>query len=560
MSRAVAAQPAGAYDPCVARGGDRARRQPGPSRREVLLSGAATVLGASVGLGGCRGGGAATMSIEEHAEAAREAFERARRFVLGWEAYRDPGTGLYATNSREAIWRPRDAAADLWPFMVLSTYFTDRARFETEMAETLAAEIALTSRLGRLPDDFVLETRDFESPTVDVDRIIFGAAEHAKDGLLPIAEVIGRGAYFDRLISIADGLCANANHATDRGPVPGRVAEVHGDLLQLFARLFFATGKEDYLEMGERIYWYRLRENPLAHADTIRLRDHGGELLPGLVEVHLALEQAGRPGDLDALLELLDVILRVGTNEDGLFYNEVDPETGEVTSDAIADTWGYIYDAYYTLGVIEGVERYVAAVREAMENVAAYRGFPWAGEGADGYADSIEGALVLLGQEPCAALSDWVETETAILFSKQHESGVIYGTHPDGNFARTALMYALSHSLGVHTDSWRDDLRIGATSKGGSLVALLAADAPWVGRLCFDGPRHHTNLGLPLNYPRVNSFPEWLPVEPGRTYSVHAADFTGTFDGADLIAGLRLRLEGEAPELRLRVTPLFSRP
>ena len=48
----------------------------------------------------------------------------------------------------------------------------------------------------------------------------------------------------------------------------------------------------------------------------------------------------------------------------------------------------------------------------------------------------------------------------------------------------------------------------------------VAADKPWVGRLLFDVPRHQRYLNLPLNYPRLNEFPEWFTLQPGARYAV----------------------------------------
>ena len=99
--------------------------------------------------------GAATMdtaragAVEEalaNGEAAGEAFERCDRFVRGWLAHADPETGLIPRNLRDSpYWNGRDSAADNWPFMVLTTYFTDEALFNGRMKEMLATEQRLTS-------------------------------------------------------------------------------------------------------------------------------------------------------------------------------------------------------------------------------------------------------------------------------------------------------------------------------------------------------------------------------------------------------------------------------
>ena len=65
---------------------------------------------------------------------------------------------------------------------------------------------------------------------------------------------------------------------------------------------------------------------------------------------------------------------------------------------------------------------------------------------------------------------------------------------------------------------------------------------------------HMVEIALPLNYPRLNEWPEWFVVEPGRQYRVDdsGGDASGAYDGARLGNGLDLRLQGGA-ERRLRV-------
>ena len=53
-----------------------------------------------------------------------------------------------------------------------------------------------------------------------------------------------------------------------------------------------------------------------------------------------------------------DRILEIGRNQDGLFYNQVNPITGEILNDGIADTWGYTFNAYLTVYQIDKREIY----------------------------------------------------------------------------------------------------------------------------------------------------------------------------------------------------------
>jgi hypothetical protein len=79
--------------------------------------------------------------------------------------------------------------------------------------------------------------------------------------------------------------------------------------------------------------------------------------------------------------------------------------------------------------------------------------------------------------------------------------------------------------------------------EGGRAVLSVAAEADWTGSVRFDHPRHRDHLHLPINYPRLNEWPEWFVVEHDRRYEVSvggAASFVRL--GAELVQGLPLSL------------------
>ena len=81
----------------------------------------------------------------------------------------------------------------------------------------------------------------------------------------------------------------------------------------------------------------------------------------------------------------------------------------------------------------------------------------------------------------------------------------------------------------------------------------LLADEPWSGRLRFDLPRHRVHLRLPIDYPRLNQFPEWFAVEPAGQYAIDGLPGGAKqASGAQPHDGLAVTLDAEA-ELRLRV-------
>jgi hypothetical protein len=239
-----------------------------------------------------------------------------------------------------------------------------------------------------------------------------------------------------------------------------------------------------------------------------------------------------------------------------MLYVQIDPKTGEHARE-LCDTWGYDYDAFYAVYLIDKTEAYRQAVRKALGNLKGkYVGAPWADRSADGYADSIEGAINLMNREPVPSAAEWIESQTRMMWAFQKSDGVIEGWHGDGNVARTTIMYALWRSQGVTVRPWRADVRAGAAGAGGAVRLSVAADEPWKGQLVFDRPRHRLNMHMPLDYPRINQFPEWFTVEAAARYTVR--DMSGgsvkTVTGAELEAGLPVELKAGV-ELRLRVEP-----
>jgi len=506
---------------------------------------------------------AAFRRAEANARRWAEALYRCRRFVDGWLGHADPGTGLIPRNlSRDtAIWNAKDAAADNYPFMVLTCALTDRAMFDGRMREMLATERRVTSRLGPLPDTYAFSKQGFATEKIDLADILFGSSEYVKDGLLPLTEWLGPSPWCDRMLEILDAMGERAPVESPHGNIVSTSVEVNGEMLQTLSRIHFMTGDAKYLDWAVRLGDYYLLgdHHPTRDMTSLRLDDHGCELVSGLTELYAACHFV-RPEKARAYRQgvhaMLDRVLAIGTNADGFMYTTIDPKGGKVVQQALSDNWGYNYNGFYTVYLVDGVERYRQAVVKALGSLAKpeYLRYPWEGWGSDGIADCVEGALNLTNREPVEGVDAWIDANIARMFGIQKADGVVEGWHGDGNFARTAILFALWKSEGCAVRPWRKDLRVGAVRQGEALLVSLTAEEAWEGRLLFDVPRHRVHMKLPMDWPRINQFPEWFTVEAEASYTVRdlAAGAAATHTGRAMAEGVPIRLE-PGREVRLEV-------
>ncbi|HDS06075.1 MAG TPA: hypothetical protein ENO05_00480 [Bacteroides sp.] len=497
---------------------------------------------------------------------ANEGFRRCMAFTMDWLEQRDPVTGLIPQNlyDPEPVWNPHNAAADNFPFMVMTTCILDRPAYDTLMIPVLQREMHFTSRIHTLPDEYSLARHDFLRKEMDLNYILYGTSEYIKDGLLPLMEYCGKTPWFDRIMEMLKDLAVFRDSIGQiRGEFFGNSVrtEVHGELLQTLARVYWITGDESYLDWAISIGDHYLGgRNILLNAERLRLRDHGCEIIGGLSELYVVLHFIA-PGKKEFyrsdLYELLDRILAIGRNEDGMFYNEVNMKTGEILDSSIVDNWGYIYNAYYTIYLLDQKESYRREVLNALGSLYGhYRMFNWENHGADGFADAIESGINLYNRERVRSLEDWIDSEIRVMWSLQDSAfqergipyrnrGIIEGWHGDGNFARTSLMYCLMKTQALTITPWREDVVFGAHYENGNLYIALRSGEDWEGTLHFGQQRHKTLLNLPLDYPRINQFPEWYYLEADKEYRVsglHAR--SSTIDsGQELSEGLNIRLK-----------------
>jgi tagatose 1,6-diphosphate aldolase len=502
----------------------------------------------------------------ENGVRAEEAFRRARRNLNAWLTHADPRTLLLPdylpSFKRENVYydkyTPHNSGADNYPYLVATAFFTDRAIYEGRMRMMLRNEIRYTNVLDGIPGDLELKQLKLGPAS------IFGAAEYAKDGLLAITELLGRTPWFYRMVDMTAAVMEHAPVHTEFGNLPDNGAEVNGDLLQTLTRLATMTGDRRFLEWAERIGDAYVREvMPRNHglpgytwdfkehrgADRLRLRDHGNEIVVGLMLLYAieANRRAERAAPYRvAIARMLDRILQ-SANADGMLYNEIRCSDLEPLDRGLVDNWGYVYGAMYTFYMVTNETKYREAVLRVLKNLPKYRNYDWEHGRQDGYADTIESALYLVAREPVPEALDFIETEirTLMAFQKSNGDGTVESAYPDGNWARTVLLYALMKTQGCYVDDWREGVRLGARRVGNRLYLSLEAPRPWRGKLHFDFARHRRVLNFDRDYVRLNEWPEWFTVDENTIYKMQ--DATGrarVLLGSELKEGVPIKAPG----------------
>ncbi|NUM56328.1 MAG: hypothetical protein HUU46_22040 [Candidatus Hydrogenedentes bacterium] len=516
-----------------------------------------------------------------NAAQAQGALQRSNRVLHAYLKRIDPVTGLLPRRGGDNTWYVRDSAADLYPFLIMAAYYTDRAAYENEMQAILRNELLHSTRVGRLSDNVLPGGQGFEAKGVNLDNIMFGSCEYIKDGLLPLTELLGHHGWYARMIGMADDVIANAPYETPHGRVPSLSAEINGEFLQALSRLAFETHDPRYVGQGlaiTRFYFEEVipKSNGLpAHlwdlqtgqpaSDRFVLSDHGNEIVAGLSEFVTYLKET-KHTDYEkysaALAALVNVLLDVGLNDDGVWVSALSVRDRSVLDARHAHCWGYLFNGVYTAYLITGEQRFLDATKRTMKAVAdkpTYLDDPdGSGRkyGSNAYSDAIESAIVFLNRMPDDAQFAVLDTCVARFLARQREDGIIEDWYGDGNYVRTALMYALMKSQGTWIEPWRADVRLGAVRTGDAMFVAIDSDSPWEGKLRFDIRRHKAYFNLPVNYTRLNEWPEWFTVELDRLYTVQRGAETFIRSGAELAQGLPVSVSaGQPAEIHIAALP-----
>lgn len=522
-----------------------------------------------------------------NADLGREATRRARGALDAWMRLRSRETGLFPQSTTRNEWNYNNAAADLFCFLWIAASRT-AAPALADLYATLDAE-AVLAPAGELCGPV---RWDNASPlaTTEIDRI-FGTSEYAKDGLLSVVEATGDIRAMDRLQELARIIIKHSRHNGPRGPIPGSRSEINGNMLQVFSRLGCEPDGDDFAEAAARIadavVEAVLPANhglPAENFDytsarpitaSTRLRDHGNEIIPGLAEAYaLAVTRGDDPAWRaradrwrPALLAMFERIMSLSIDANGLMIGAIDPATGSHLDPAPNDNWGYILCG--ALLMVEAMQRdgnaeqeraaaLLARIDATAAAVARTTGLEWEPGSHDGYADTIESALYIAAHRPSLAsdLLPWAHSQIGIMFSMQKHDGFIGRTYLDGNFIRTALMYADMCAGGWSVSPPDAGISIGfATGTGGAACIVITADHAYRGTLAPPPPWSEHTPRLAWDWPRLNSWPRWSRIEDLSAIDA-AIGLAPTPTVRAIREGLPLELEaGERITIHARFTP-----
>ncbi len=504
---------------------------------------------------------------------SQEALMRAAAVQQAWMRKQDPKTRLFAQSRILPNWAYRNAGADLFGFLLQAGIRLNPSSVPA-LRQTLAAEAALVPH-GELCRD--VETATLVPLKQSHYQRIFSSSEYVKDGLLSVYERYGNEPVGARMMEVLDVVLAKSQEPSSFGMLPGKGSEENGNVLQACSRLSFSADRPAYAEMAARITDAVLTDMlpvtvglPVAEfdygakkslGDDVRLRDHGNEIVPGLSEAYaLAVARIQEPqwkerADrwAEPLAAMYEKLVTEGCNSDGILISRMHPISKQ-PSNRVNDNWGYVLNGvllFAQAGRIHGKispER-LAALEEAVDRISAATArtdaVEWQGEEMDGYADTLESGLYIAGHRPSLQplLIPWVDDEIGLMYSCQKDSGLVTDGYLDGNFIRTALMYADQKSGGWIVDPWRPDVWVGfARNTSGEAALVVTADSAYSGVLRSDPPRHQTIMKLPWDWPRLNSWPEWC-VLPDTATVVEADGLSDKPAIAELKAGLPLYLQ-----------------
>jgi len=268
-------------------------------------------------------------------------------------------------------------------------------------------------------------------------------------------------------------------HPDPLGPIPADEGEVNGQTLQVLSRLYWANRDSRYQTGGRsnrpclsrsRTTRKRLGADALvdftASASTTsvaQLRDHGNEVVAGLVEYHLIETALGLPEAADHRLRIramLDRLLIVGRDADGMwrstiesrpaphsrtrFFRQLGLRVRRLSHPGDDRRNGREATSPSPSGIVPLRARDSSERRPGSVPLAGLR-TGWATP-TRSRAHSICSIASTCQRRRAGPTGNWD------LFGAQDDDGRVEDRYLDGNFVRTALLYAAWQSQGTRLE------------------------------------------------------------------------------------------------------------
>lgn len=503
------------------------------------------------------------------------AMQRAVRVHDAWMTRRDIDTGLFPQSLSVQEFRYQNVAAD---FLCFEYAIAERAELSSLplIKETLRKERELCRGLGRQGTTALVgkfDVRTAKPLEISQRDRLFATSEYLKDGLVGLYEHTGDAQVLERIVDMVRAIEGSCATPTKFGTIPSTNSEINGNVLQACSRLsglldarFGAScantaGRVADAVIGQMLaesggvpvlafdYSGRLTDEELSSmppsdrpSDVLHLRDHGNETAVGLSEAFALAISRSKSEPVwkqraerwaEPLTKMYEIILDKGVNSQGLVASRIRAKSFEMIDSHAADTWGYLLVGVYTFadagrraGLIS--ESRLSALESKADAIAravaktdhllwqSYAGNPTR-EHHDGWADTIESAIYVAHARPALRedLLAWCDSQIGYMFALQGNDGFVSGDYLDGNFIRTAMLYAEARSAGAHLEPWSSTASVGYAEKAGKGVFVVVAGAEgYEGKVEFDTARHRDRLKMPWNWPRLNAWPEWVTGRP----------------------------------------------
>ena len=394
------------------------------------------------------------------------------------------------------LYTPHNSGADLYPYLILTAELTDPALYRGRMMEMLRNEVRYTNTVASIPGNLTLKTGELGPPSM------FGAGEYAKDGLITVTEYLGRTPWYSRMVDMVADAMDRATVESRFGKLPASDSELNGDYLQVLARLGNMTGDPRFVDWARRIADAYIEEVlPGSHGvpsgkwdftahtgdQRLRLRDHGNELVVGLV-LQYANEQRWKTPRAEKWRPVIArdarSHARVRESRRAALQRGRRGHAEAVDATALGQLGLHLRRGLHLLSMHGRDALSRRRALKVLRNLPKYRRYAWEPRprepqlplgSFDGYADTIESALYLVAREPVPEALDWIESEMQVMLGMQRPDGHIEYWYGEGNFNRTAMLYALMQSRGVRPAHWQPGMQVGAVQDGPRLHLSLRA-------------------------------------------------------------------------------------